>query len=468
MNWRDYGDISVDRFVAELKSVRSPIKFEPGTFYVAMRPHTALGTAMLWVESKYGTAFNRNTPESFNPFNLRPPDGNGYADFDWWTEGAKAWRERITSQTYKGGIYANTVTLEDLINVYAPRTDDNDPDEYVALILAKFAEWGVAVKEAPMPTGLIFGRVPYPDVIESHLDLDNPYVKSGAPYVPDMIYWHRTIGTWKGTNEWFHDGNAATAYGVAVRATDGDNAGKIYEWIAPSSGYYGESSGPVVGPYGDGEKFIAEVGVGNVNRRSKAIEISGNYDTPLDDDSRAAIVAITAFWADQKRIPWDQFPIVPGADRSFVGWHNEITGTAYKACPGSVVMNETSALIARIAQVLKQYQADSKPVPAPTYAAAELPDWWADALAQSWPSDARDGDLIYRVVRRNATAIVGTARLSRPEEGAPFSGPKVAKREKVYVERQLKGHDDKQYFATTDGHYVLASKFTPRVTISSR
>lgn len=323
---------------------------------------------------------------------------------------------------------------------------------------------------------LVFGLVPYPAVIASHLPLSNPYVKHGAPSIPEAVFLHRMIGNWQGTDGWFHGGNGATAYGVAVAAMDGANAGSIYEWISRESGYYGESSGPAVGPYGDGLKLIEQVGVGNVNRLSKAIEISGNYDTPLDEPAREAIVNLTAYFADQRKIPWDQFPIVPGTDRSFVCWHSEITGDAYKLCPGAVVRNETSALIARVAQRLKEYQTDSTVQKPPTYAAPQLPEWFARSLEQSRPSDAKDGDVLWRVVRRNVEALKRTQRYSEPSTKAKRSGPPVEVREKVFVERTFTlpetGANGKvkqrQWFVTGEGHYVPASSFTPRVVIQGR
>jgi hypothetical protein len=94
-----------------------------------------------------------------------------------------------------------------------------------------------------------------------------------------------------------------------------------------------------------------------------AIEISGNYDTALDEKSRQAIVALTAYYADLRQIPWTEFPNVPGQDRSFVHWHNEFTAGTGKTCPGQVVMSETSNLIARVKEYLRGYQEMAAPPP---------------------------------------------------------------------------------------------------------
>ena len=310
---------------------------------------------------------------------------------------------------------------------------------------------------------VVFGNVPYPDVIESHLPLNNPMVQDGAPDIPEAVFWHRMIGTWQGTNGWFHAGHAATAYGVSVKATDGQG-GKIYEWISRESGWYGESSGPAVGPNGDGAKLIAHVGVAGVNRTTKAIEISGDYGTPLDEDARDAIVALTAYFADRKGIPWDQFPIIPGTGRSFVCWHNEITGQVYKLCPGAVVMGETPALIERVVDLLKHYQVGADVPKPPSYATPILPAWWDEALEQDHPGDRTEAGVKLYALRRNFVATAETRRLDRPGgRGARRVGPNLKAGEKVSGERW---RSDK-FLMTTEGHYIVLSKLSPRVTIKA-
>lgn len=365
IDWRTIGDVSLDTWKTELKSVGSPLFTISESCYRAVQPHSALALAMLKQESGYATRFRLNTPDNHNPLNLRPPDGDGYLHFASWADGLRAWRDRLTDPNYKAGVYARTATISDLIHVYAPASDSNNEIAYVAGISIDLVRWGITPKEQSV--SITTGRVPYPDVIQSHLPASNPYVvESGAPKIPEAIIWHRMLGSWGGTNNWFHGGNAATCYGVAVAATDGAaTAGKIYEWIAPRNGWYGESSGPAEGPYGDGLIYANEVGVASINRCSKAIEISGEYDTQLDDKARYAIAAMTAYWADQRGIPWTEFPHYKAKGRSFVIWHNEITGLAYKQCPGSVVMAETDVLIELTRQIMKRYQEDAVTVPEP-------------------------------------------------------------------------------------------------------
>ena len=316
---------------------------------------------------------------------------------------------------------------------------------------------------APVMADITYGKVPKPPHTDSHLDSSNPMIGySATPIVVEGVVWHRMIGTLAGTDSWFHAGHAATEYGVGVQATDGAaSAGKIIEWIDPANGhYYGESSGPVSSPYGDGAKFVNRFGVGRVNPQTVAIEISGNYETPLDEAARASIVALTAYFADQRKIPWNDFPNVPGQDRSFVHFHQEFTLGTGKVCPGSVVMGETSALIQRVAAVLKKHQAGGvSPMP-PQYTPADLPDWWEDTIADRYPGDNSYDGKKYYVCRRNFVATRGTRRLSAPDGRAKRSGPNVAEREKVHGERLV----DNKWVLTNDGHFVLLASLSPRLT----
>ena len=324
-----------------------------------------------------------------------------------------------------------------------------------------FAEKGSSMAD------IVFGKVPKPDHVDSHLNSNNPMIGySTQPIVIEGVVWHRMIGTLLGTDGWFHAGHAATAYGIGVAATDGTgNAGKIYEWIDPANGhYYGESSGPVSNPYGDGLTFVQRFGVGRVNPQTVAIEISGNYETPLDEAARASIVQLTAYFADQRKIPWSEFPNVPGQDRSFVHWHQEFTIGTGKVCPGAVVMNETPALIQRVAGVLKQYQAGGTVPQPPQYAKSALPEWFAESVEAAHPSDQSEDGIKYYVCRRNFVAKSGTRRMSAPDGTAERSGPSLKLAEKVHGERYVVTPES-TWILTNDGHFVSASKLAPPVKI---
>jgi hypothetical protein len=222
--------------------------------------------------------------------------------------------------------------------------------------------------EAPM--AITFGLVPHPAY------QNRPITKAegrgqnnlGKRSVKGVV-WHRILGSLYGTDGYFRNEsvNALTDYGVGVAARDGAaNDGMILRWNDPLGWQSGWASGTYNGAYGDGEAFVRKYGVNAINRDQASIEISGDYDTPLSEKARDAIAALTAYWADQYRIPWDVFPIAPQDGFSFVRWHQEFTLGTGKVCPGAVVIRETPALIERTRAILKKHQtAGTSPQPVP-------------------------------------------------------------------------------------------------------
>lgn len=210
----------------------------------------------------------------------------------------------------------------------------------------------------------VFGRVPHPfyqDRIVTNSTAWNDLSKRTIR----AVVWHRMYGTLWGTDGYFRgeaSGRALTDYGVGVAATDGaSQAGVILRWNDPNGRRSPWASGPAQNPVGDAVPFIARYGVNGVNRDAVSIEISGNGDTPLDANARAAVVALTAYWADQYKVPWESFPAVPGEGRSFVMWHGEIYDGKRNSCPGAVVMAATDAMIEEVKAILKQYQTATPP-----------------------------------------------------------------------------------------------------------
>lgn len=469
--WRSLGDVDFETWRRVIDAADGDPALLDHACYDAARGDTVLCLGMLEAESSYFRRFRLNKRENNNPLNLRPPSGDGYMAYQNVAMGIAAWWDRIQSLTYKGGIYARTVSIADLVNVYAPPTDNNDSDAYAR----KLCDRANAIfKEETMPTTLVFGNVTHPPFA------NRPIVKVEGVGQNDLgqrrvrgVTWHRMIGTLNGTDGWFRrpDVRALTDYGIGVMATDGPSLdGAIYRWNDPLGRQSGWASGVYSSAaYGDGAAFVATYGVDAINRDRASIEISGNYDTPLSDASRDAIARLTAYWADQARIPWDVFPIVPEDGFSFICWHNEFgPDFGQKVCPGSVVMQETAALIERTRAILKAGQLVETVTlkPQPVYAAPALPDWWESSIAQLWPSDVREGDIRYRVMRRNFEAVADTIRRSAPNVRAAPSGPKLRAGEKVRGERLVEA--DRQWVLTNDGHYVLASKLTPDVRVRTR
>lgn len=242
-----------------------------------------------------------------------------------------------------------------------------DPENDYGGKLAARANRILAIAGKGEPVSITFGNVPHPPFKKRIVDNSKAWNNLGKRTIRGVV-WHRMIGTLWGTDKYFRTDaveRALTDYGIGVAAHEPDDSGTILMWNDPEGVRSPWANGSLKAPYGDGLKFYERYGVNGINRDLVSIEMSGKtWDTPLDAKSRAAIIALTAHWADQYEVPWEIFPMVPGEDRSFVMWHQEFTIGTGKVCPGNVVMAETSALLAQTKELLKNYQT-APPVPAP-------------------------------------------------------------------------------------------------------
>jgi hypothetical protein len=150
-----------------------------------------------------------------------------------------------------------------------------------------------------------------------------------------------------------------TDYGV-----DNLAGGQILRWTDPLSRISGHASGVVSDPYGDGLAFLVDNNwdLRVVNRDQVSIEIAGQYNDPISPACAEAVAALSAYWADQFRIPWDQYPKVPGKTYNFIRWHQEYTIGTGKICPGSVVMAATDqpsdTLVQRTREIMRRFQVE--------------------------------------------------------------------------------------------------------------
>ena len=205
-----------------------------------------------------------------------------------------------------------------------------------------------------------FGRVPHPQMeIRQVIKPEGDGWDDLGPRTPRAVVLHRMVGTLMGTDGYFRQKGigALTDYGVGVMATDGaTNAGRIFRWNDPKGRRSGWANGRVSKPYDDGLKFINRYGINGVNRDCVSVEISGNYETPLDAAAKNSIAEIVAYWADQYHIPHDEFPLIRAEGRNFTVWHQEFTIGTGKICPGPVVMNATEEIIAIARKVMMRHQ----------------------------------------------------------------------------------------------------------------
>lgn len=104
--------------------------------------------------------------------------------------------------------------------------------------------------------------------------------------------------------------------------------------------------------------------------------------------------------------------------------------------------------------------------PVSTYAKPVLPPWWDEDVEKERPGDRTTDGIRYRVARRNFVAKVVTTRRSAPDPTSRVSGPKLDVNEKVFGERIVQVKGQRGYWVlTNDGHYVLGSKLSPKITI---
>lgn len=175
-NWRDLGDVPYTIWRDVLDHADSPILAEARQAWEATRPHSALALAMLAVESRYGTEFERNHYSNRNALNLRIRGQEPFQGFTTWTLGVAEWRARVTDPRYA---YRDTVTVADLVAIYAPSSDGNDTAAYVATVERLVGSWPREVKmSAPAST--------MPAIVitaghRSDADTGNPAEKARTP-----------------------------------------------------------------------------------------------------------------------------------------------------------------------------------------------------------------------------------------------------------------------------------------------
>lgn len=202
---------------------------------------------------------------------------------------------------------------------------------------------------------LTFGNVKHP-AYTKHIIWNNAWDDLGPRRNFGVVY-HRMLGSLMGTEQYFDGGaQGLTHYGTGH---PGDHDGEIRMWCDPLTNRAPWASGRVIAPWGDGPAFVNKYGANAVNNDLIAIEISGNYNDPISDLTKDTVAALSAYWADQAKIPHDKYPLNPTTGLTYTYWHQEFTGPAEKICPGPVVMDATDDIIARTVAVLKAAQTAS-------------------------------------------------------------------------------------------------------------
>lgn len=278
-----------------------------------------------------------------------------------WQDGWRDLAFRLVDPTF---VYRQEgrATIDPIIHRWAP-PEQNDTPNYISRVVAFMNEFASAgVLEVPDneedAVNLVFGNVPHPehtrDIITKQEGLG---MNNLGPRSNFGVIYHRTLGrSIRGTGEFFKDPStmALTQYGVgAPPPCEAGEDGDIFMWADPIGNVAPWASGPANGLEGDGVAFHAKFGPNAINRDLIAIEISGLMDDPISDTTMNAVAAISAFWADQARIPHHTYPLNPHTGLLYTYWHREF---AIKDCPFSVVMSATSEIVERTKAMMKTHQ----------------------------------------------------------------------------------------------------------------
>lgn len=141
-NYHRIGDVPYGVIEPMLAGIGSPMLETGRETHLVTSPHSALFWAQAWLENQWKTTGIIIQPEDNNPMGLRPwtddpngmppgaidyitaPDGGLFLRFDSDASCAREWRRRLFDDPdYKGGVYARTTTLNEMLGVYAPSGD---------------------------------------------------------------------------------------------------------------------------------------------------------------------------------------------------------------------------------------------------------------------------------------------------------------------------------------------------------
>jgi len=319
---------------------------------------------------------------------------------------------------------------------------------------------------------LTFGKVPHPAYQNRQIwKTEGVGMNNLGKRTVKGVSWHRILGSLWGTDGFFRDPSvgALTDYGVGVTAQDGAaHDGEILRWNDPlgyqsgwASGTYSEQHA-----YGDGAAFVNKYGVNAINRDRASIEISGFQTTALSPKAKEAIAGITAYWADQARIPWQVFPTVPEDGFSFVVWHEEFgPDLGQKKCPFQVVKDATPELIEMTAQIMKKYQEEpytEVPPPAKEYAAPVTYPWLAQPDGKVHNVK---GTKILPLTMKYTTQKK-TPRYQKGTKTGPTVGPDIPKGTTFHANWCFRSSEGIAFVITDFGTRVLAGALLPRIGVT--
>lgn len=174
-DFRKIGDVPYAVIETMLMREESPMQEDGRQTHLVASPHSALFWAQAWLENQWKTTGLIIMPEDNNPMGLRPwledpnglppgatgtitaPDGGQFLTFESDAWCAFEWRRRLVDDPgYKGGAYAETTTLAEMLGVYAPSGDvhpitglDNADVQYVQSVTTMLSRFDLAENDEP-------------------------------------------------------------------------------------------------------------------------------------------------------------------------------------------------------------------------------------------------------------------------------------------------------------------------------
>lgn len=120
---------------------------EPSFFLAVFKHESTYGTASNWAGRK------PDGMTTHNPGNIVCGGGwpcyGRFRDYPSWTTGTRDWAGLLETYYFSRGL----TTVEKIINVYAPPSDNNDTPAYIQQVLRDMAQWeGQTVATPPVPT----------------------------------------------------------------------------------------------------------------------------------------------------------------------------------------------------------------------------------------------------------------------------------------------------------------------------
>ncbi len=368
MNWRSYPDLSPQGWQRELTKLGSPMAPFAADIARAASPHGCLALAFLVKESRADTLPNEALePGQINPWNFRG-GVTGWQSFPSYAEAAAHWRRRLTDPD---GPYAKTVTLFDLVSVYAPAFE-NDVDLYVKQTVERIAAYAADDGEEPVPEPIL-GNVPRPAITPDIVI--KPEGMGWSNYGPRNIllafYFHNVLGRARWTSGHFrnlndpHGRNALTDWGACNDIDGPDWDGRILMWNDPDSNKSPWASGDERADRGqdqaDLNALLRRLGL-NLNQATEAIEISRlRTGDPVSAKCMKSLIHLTAYRTDKKaKVKYTTWPKnTYGTQMTMTHWES-----GKDECDARDVIPE---IIDGVHEFLKLYQSQGEPVPPPRF-----------------------------------------------------------------------------------------------------